>query len=342
METIEFRVTGHIWWRLTGRETVSAPVPALGEWSVVSPLATPDGEGRGRVRDLFPFSDGTQLFSTDRLILRANAHEKSIDQNVKELGQLLPGYLNALRFVCRQPELARSISSAFARGEVAELKAPDRLPTVGEGKQWVRRYLAESAVRWEALTDASNCVIGGKVPVHGELVNDAAEAIAHSNYRSSIIFSAMAAESCAGAVLDREYDRRLGETPQSLSHRYVTIQVSRQERVTKDPVFLALRAGGGDGRGRFLRLLHECPLYLLGKSLQLDQPTTYSNAHSLYRTRNSLAHTGTTEIGKAQLLPVSYDGAITALKTANAVLGWFGESGTCIPSNEFIETGPWR
>ena len=64
-------------------------------------------------------------------------------------------------------------------------------------------------------------------------------------------------------------------------------------------------------------------------------------AHSLYRTRNSLAHTVIMEIGKARLLPVSYDGAIDLAEDGQRALGWFGESGTCIPSNEFIETGPW-
>jgi hypothetical protein len=188
--------------------------------------------------------------------------------------------------------------------------------------------------------DASIRVAADSVPIHGELVNDAAEAISRSNFRSSIIFSAMAVESCAGTILDREYDRIKSEAPQSISHRCLTIQVNQNESVIKDPVFVALRAGSGDGGSRFLSLLHECPLYLLGKSLMDQHQATYSKASSLYRTRNSLAHTGTTDTGNDGLLPVSYDGAMTALETANKVLDWFGEMGTCIPNAEMIDVCP--
>jgi hypothetical protein len=179
--------------------------------------------------------------------------------------------------------------------------------------------------------------VASKVAVHGELINDAAEAICQGNYRASLIFSAMAVESCAGAVLDREYDDLLARTSESREHRCVTVQVNRSETLKKDPIFISLRSGSGEGGSRFLGLLHECPLYLIGKSLQRDNLKAYSDAHALYRTRNSLAHTGLIEAGKSGLLSVSMDGAILSLSTANVILNWFGEKGTHLPDGQFID-----
>ncbi len=154
--------------------------------------------------------------------------------------------VNALRVLSRQPELPRPIEGRTGREHVPGFEPPSELPDLG-AESWVRKYIAESAARWKTLTDASNCVTNGKVPVHGELVNDAAEAIIRSNFRSSMIFSAMAVESCAGTILDRDYARILNQTPPSKSHRFVTIQASRDEWVTKDDVYLSLRASGGEG-----------------------------------------------------------------------------------------------
>ena len=335
MDAIEFFLTGQIWWRLTGREVVSPPLPALREWSVVSPLAETSAERPPRHGYLIPFSDGTYLFSTDRLVLATSLCDAGATDEQNLVAALLT-FLNGLRVVCRQPELPRSFVGRTVRSQVAGFDAPTELPTLGTNST-VRKYIAESATRWEALADASIRVTTGSIPIHGELVNDAAEAIIRSNFRSSIIFSAMAVESCAGTILDREYDRIRSETPRSQIHRFLTIQVNQNESVTRDPVFIALRGGGGNGGSRFLSLLHECPLYLLGRSLQVQHQATYSKANSLYRTRNSLAHTGTTDIAKGGLLPVSHDGAMTALETANAVLDWFGEMGTCVPNVEMIE-----
>jgi hypothetical protein len=148
----------------------------------------------------------------------------------------------------------------------------------------------------------------------------------------------MAVESCAGAVLDREYERLLQYAGPLPGHRFATLQVNKHEQIKKDPVFISLRNGSGEGGSRFLGLLHECPLYLLKKSLQLELPTIYAEAHALYRTRNSLAHTGTTEAGKKSgLLAITGDGALDGLRTANAVLNWFGEAGTHVPDHQFIQ-----
>jgi hypothetical protein len=280
-------------------------------------------------------NDGSYLFASKQLILSHDA-----DPDLEELPQLILPYFRALRVVAGQASFPRSIV-AFERCTAANKiaaqaeEAPDKCV-----EHLFKRYIAESAVKWKHLADANDAVVNGAIPIHRELITDASEAIIEENFRSSIILSAMAVESCAGVILDREYDRLVAQVPSSREHRCVSIQVSQGELVRKDPIFALLRSSSGDGGSRFLPLLHECPLYLIGRSLSLDQPTTYSKAHALYRTRNSLAHTGTSPMGKEGLLPVSHNGAIAALETANAILAWFGEQCTPLPDNTFVRVGP--
>jgi hypothetical protein len=199
----------------------------------------------------------------------------------------------------------------------------------------IRKHICESAVSSEHLTEASSAVLSSTVPVHCELANDAAENELRSNYRSAIIFAAAAIEACAGNVIDREYGNKLKQAPLA-AHRRVTITVNRRETIVKDPIYEALRCSSGEGGSQFLALLHEIPLYLLERSLMLDKQQTYQLAHSVYRTRNCLAHTGTTDDRKGGLLDVSEDGALTSLQVMNDVFDWFGERGTTIPRSGFI------
>ncbi len=329
MRITTIHLDGKVWWRLSPTMTISPAIPAIGGWSIASPLAV--DRPFQRPRHLLAFADGTVLLDSASLVLVANDNASDVQ------GDCILQYLNALRVVSRQSRLPRSIV-AMGTGD-AESNDFTNSVNVGDftAKGSVRKYIAESSLTLEHLKYASDALINDAVPVHGELANDAAESTIRSNFRSAIIYSAATIESCAGSALDREYGRLLSESSPSAAHRRVTIQVSQNESVDKDPIYLALRNGTGDGGSRFLSLLHECPLYLLGRSLKLDNSELYRQAHSLYRTRNSLAHTGTTDIQKSGLLSVDYDGAMIALTTADRVLRWFGEKGMCIPDNEMIE-----
>ena len=223
--------------------------------------------------------------------------------------------------------------------EIDDVVLPNDLPTKTTTNIF-RRYIIDSALTFDHLRPASDAVTNDSVSVHGEMANDAAEAAIRSNYRSAIIFPAAAIESCAGSVLDVEYERRLNEPAHGPEHRFITIQVNRNEFVTKDPIYFAMRNGVGDGGSRFLTLLHECPLYLLGRSLKIGDPELYRQSHSLYRTRNSLAHTGTIDGQQTGLLTVDSNGAMNAIRVANQVLQWFGESGTTVPDYEMVELAP--
>ena len=80
-------------------------------------------------------------------------------------------------------------------------------------------------------------------------------------------------------------------------------------------------------------------MYLLARSLRHDDENLYRRAHSLYRTRNCLAHTGEIDSNKEGLLDVDHKGAAEALTVMNSVIEWFGETGTSLQTGGFIEIG---
>lgn len=313
---------------------MSGPIPALAGWSIASPLCI--GQhfvGRCDISNVMP--DETIVLSCDMLLL-VHLEDNANMQDAIEIPTMVTRFLNAIRVICKQPEIPRSVVAYTPAHEIDDVVISDDLPRTTQ-QSLFRRYILESALTFDHLHPASDAVANETVPVHGELANDAAEAAISSNFRSAIIFAAAAIESCAGSVLDEEYKRRLNEPQHGPEHRFVTIQVNRNNSVTKDPIYLSLRNGAGDGGSRFLTLLHECPLYLLGRSLKIDDQELYRKSHSLYRTRNNLAHTGTIEAQQTGLLTVDFNGAMEAIDVANQVLMWFGESGTSLPNSDMVE-----
>ncbi|MCX6035846.1 MAG: hypothetical protein NTV38_12860 [Chloroflexi bacterium] len=339
MKVIVIELMGNICWHVINKEILSAPIEALWGLRIVSPLAKVKGIARMSGSSQLPLPDRAYLVFSNILLLASLDKSQRIP-DMEEINGGLQCFLNALRVVSRQAGLSRRIMVLHSpREHVLHDIAPACSRFDERNIIHIHRYILESAVTQKSLLNASSAAIGGSIPVHDELINDSAEELMQSNYRASIVFAAMAVESCAGIILDREYERITKKAKSSSKHRCVTIKVNKKESIRKDPVYVALRAGAGEGGSRFLNLLHACPLYLLGKSLQLNKPKLYQQAHSLYRTRNDLAHTGTTTEGKDGLLPVTREGAFIAIETANAVLKWFGERGTCIPTDDFVQIG---
>jgi hypothetical protein len=103
MDAKEFILTGHIWWLLTGQEVVSPPLSALRDWSVVSPLAEVSTKHPPRGEHLIPFSDGTYLFSTDRLMLAKNFRDAASATDDHDLYKALhQGFVASTASVCWQ------------------------------------------------------------------------------------------------------------------------------------------------------------------------------------------------------------------------------------------------
>jgi hypothetical protein len=101
----------------------------------------------------------------------------------------------------------------------------------------------------------------------------------------------------------------------------------------KDPVFERLRE-----RDHFPTKLHELPLYILGKSLLMDNEPLYGQARNLYATRNHLAHSGEIdESSSKDLYSVDQVGSGKALSTTKGVFAWLGvDHGITLPKLDFV------
>jgi hypothetical protein len=99
------------------------------------------------------------------------------------------------------------------------------------------------------------------------------------------------------------------------------LQALLSTKVAKDPVFDLISA-----TDRMGRLLHEQPLYLVRKSLLLENEALYAKALVLYNTRNKIMHEGGPP-DEQNPLPIDDRGAWTACNTARDVLAWFGDHG---------------
>lgn len=337
MKAVGIKLSGDIYWRLAKNQSLLGPIKALWGMSIVAPHVYGEGITKTDHSHYIPLPGGSCMINSKTLLLTYQEDNHDFP-DMHAIAEGLQQYLNALRVVCGQAGLSRRVVCVTSPQDQA-IQDHSEVRPLSKRFEMVslRKHIFDSAANEETLLKASDAILTESIPIHGELINDSAEELILSNYRACLIFAAMAVESCADTILDREYDRITKEEESSPKHRFVTITVNKKESTRKDPVYGALREGAGEGGSHFLSLLHECPLYLLGKSLELDKPSVYQKAHSLYRTRNALAHTGTTTETKDGLLPVTREGAIIAIETANAVLEWFGERGTCIPNDDYVE-----
>jgi hypothetical protein len=91
--------------------------------------------------------------------------------------------------------------------------------------------------------------------------------------------------------------------------------------VAKDPVYEKLRNNRSDFRG----LLHELSLYVLGRSLLIENENLYQDAMKLYAIRNKLAHIGDLPSDPSdQYIQLDSQGSLKSIKTAVQLLGWLG------------------
>jgi hypothetical protein len=197
------------------------------------------------------------------------------------------------------------------------------------------RSLVETALTAEMVEKAGALAADFEPPVYEGVLLDAFKAVKDHDFRTALFYSALAIETVAGTVLDEEHQKLLtaGSVPPQI--RGVTSQDGDTKGEIEDPVYKYLRRNG-----RFEHLLHETPLYVLGRSLKLDKPEVCKLARKLYQTRNSLAHSG--EPSKVKdLLSVDLEGAVDALKCATEVFAWFGIPGKwSIPFERGVDE--WR
>lgn len=310
-----------VYWRLNVHGLSEVALPGLPGWSVVTPL----GMGRmGRA------SDWARLYDDELHVLEHDFFLRYRGQgsSVQEPGTVASTALALLRFLSRQQTIPRRLISAAQRkpGPYGEVPSEWTQPSALDYS--TRDYFVHCAVTDTHLDGLQRLPQDFAAPIHVDVLLDALEAHVDHDYRKSLLYSAIAMESFAQAHLEAAYARVLAK--RSTEHRVRGTEIAGGKEVIKDSVYDALSTGDS-----FSRLLHERPLYLLGRSLLIDEPENYRQALTLYATRNKIAHRGMCPEGE-KYLPSSAEGARQGLKIAIDVFRWLGDHGPYVPWDTLV------
>ncbi len=228
--------------------------------------------------------------------------------------------LSALRYFSKQASMSTGGDDLrfWEWLELDELPTPAQL--VKSKMKWsIAKSIVEVAATRVHLEAACACDSQFRVPIYDTIFLDAIGAHAAHDYRKSILYSAIALESATAMVLDEQYEDTV-KTSSGTKWRMIEIPAGAAKTARKDPIWESLRR-----REDANSLLHEGALYILGRSLLVDDQQLFQLAQRLRATRNKIAHHGETPEPQAnQYLPLDSEGSSDALNCVNAVFTWLG------------------
>jgi hypothetical protein len=310
-------LSGIIYWRLREYGPTEVVVPFLPDWTLVVPTAHAPFAG---TTDVCVKSGGEILIGREEIVMRSRRPRSRSDSPLEEAPRLLA----ALRYLSHQQTIPRTISAAsFQDISPFSVEQAPAVPSI-----FTRDYFVRCAVTTDHLDALARLPADFSVLVHVDVLLDALEAHVEADFRKAILYAAIAIESHALYVLEKAHSDALSK--RSAIHRVAEIPVGDGKTAIKDPIYDVL--AGGENFGR---LLHERPLYLMGRSLLLEDQGSYRRARALYATRNKLAHRGSTPEDENHL-PISSEGARQGLDTAIEVFRWLGDAGPYVPYGCFV------
>ncbi len=318
---------GTILWRLPWRPEWEIPLAGFPRWSLLGPsgyeLIHPSISRPGR---LFQVAPDEYLFETSGIALvdRTEVDRAGTVQTSESVSKVAMAVLRRLRFLSCQFNMARELDALVGPGNHTPILR--MIANAAEPTDSIRIRGRIQAHRLSTAVDERHInILAGlppdfEEPIHAVTMLDALKAFEDNDFRSAILYAAMAIEILAGETLDRAY-AALRSGPSLSSHRVVAVRQAGGT-ISKDPVYDALSRNES-----FPTLLHERPLYLLGRSLLVDAPDVYRKALVLYCTRNKIAHTGVAP-PEEKYLSVDREGAREGLEAATRAMHWYGDTTT--------------
>lgn len=272
----------------------------MGPYTIVNPRAYELFRDHPEIDDSWPgFVHAGSVFKRTKAFAVATDAPESDDLAPPEAFALIARFLNRLRYLSRQATIPFEVYSITGPIDGSVLTR-EPIPALGATRVTIRAHLLEWAATEEHVRSAVS-TINAPIPIHHELLLDSQRAAINSDYRTAILFAAIACETLAGISADLHHGGK--------------------DAADADPVFKFLRA-----RAKFANLLHEVDLHCRGSSLRLVDEPLYQRALRLYGTRNKIAHEGLPP-ENGNFLPISTEGAQEAINTAVALFAWFGEAG---------------
>jgi hypothetical protein len=313
---------GEIHWIVRRGDPASTPLCHPPGWEFLNPLLLPalgfpPPPGPFQRWRTIRIADDACHFSTWGLGLAvpdAVAEERATVEAVVSL-------LQRLRTISRQATMPTNWVA------IVDAIPVGTLPTPVFPSRWVgggglhRRYEIDSAVTADAIAKLGGLPPDFLPPVHESCLLDAIKAATAQDWRTALLYAAISIETIVGTVIAEEHERQLegAQVPEHLR----SIEVEKDGRKQRtDPIYNFLRSKDN----RFAFKLHELLLYVFRQSLKEENRGLYDRAVQLYETRNQLAHSGKVGSGK-NTLPLTYEGAMTALECAARIFNWFGIPG---------------
>ena len=132
------------------------------------------------------------------------------------------------------------------------------------------------------------------------------------------MYAAIAAETMASTKLEEIYEALLKSGDPAETIRLVGLP---PQRGIKDPIYEYLAS-----KADFVQLIHPLPLYLLRRSVLVEDQELYQNARKLYATRNKIVHQGSVSSDEksSSYLPITQTGAKKAVECAISLFRWYG------------------
>jgi hypothetical protein len=186
-------------------------------------------------------------------------------------------------------------------------------------RQAIARPIIATAITREQIEAACVCGPEFRAPVYDGVFLDAVRAHSLHDYRASILYAAIALESAAALVLDKQFERVIKPFG-AKEWRVISRPLAGGNVVRKDPIWDMLRK-----REDANSLLHEGSLYILGKSLQVDDEVLFQLVQRVRASRNKIVHEGEPpESPSNQYLSLDISGSSDALNCVDAVFQWLG------------------
>jgi hypothetical protein len=202
--------------------------------------------------------------------------------------------------------------------ELEEFPSPEHAEP--SSMKWAVPQLTVDRAVTRAHIEAS-CAVGLdlKVPIFDTLFLDAISAHAAHDYRKSILYSAIALEAAVAMVLNERYETKVKPSA-AADWRVIELPIAGGKVARKDPIWDLLKK-----REDANSLLHEGALYILGRSLLVENQDLFQRVQRLRATRNKIVHLGELPESRAdQYLSIDRDGSSDALNCFNEVFEWLG------------------
>lgn len=178
-------------------------------------------------------------------------------------------------------------------------------------------YIFQTYFDWDEIKKIDKIRAKGiLLPIYRELMLDSIEALLSQDYRKAILYACMACESNVSYKL---LDKYLGlKKRKKLKYSFTNAKSGDID----DPVYKELNKSD-----KFSNKIHEQSLYILNKSLLVENEKLYQGMINMYKTRNKIVHEGEVKnYHDKNLLSIDEKGAEKAIEYSIGFFNWLGEN----------------